>query len=151
LRALERAFQTKQDPRFVDYVAFSDELESVFTIKGLEKNPTLTPHSFVPNEVDPSLNILSPKEQVVYEKVIDRMVDIVRQRRVDPLTYLEDYDFIKEGTITTNQFRAVLGDVGLPVCDDEIVVLAHKFATTRALDRVNYRSFATALSESAGI
>ena len=161
LSALEKTYQSREDARMVDYVAFSDEIESVFTIKGLEKNPTIELKEFVPGEVDPTLNILSAKDQKVYQKILDRMVEKVRQRRIDPLTYLEDYDFIKEGkfqtsnshtgTITTNQFRSVLNDVGLAVDDEEIGVLARRFATTKTMDRVNYRSFAAALSECAGV
>jgi Ca2+-binding EF-hand superfamily protein len=171
LSALARTYQSKKDPRMVDYVAFSDEIESVFTVKGLQTNPTYEMTEYIPDDMDPTLNILSAKDQAAYQQIIDGMVEKVRQRRIDPLTYLEDFDFIKEGggfyelinssgrnhshstktgTITTNQFRSVLNEVGLAVNDEEIKVLAHRFATTKALDRVNYRSFAAALSQSAG-
>ncbi len=131
----------------VNYVEFSDELESVFTAKGLVKNPTYEVKEFVTD--DPTLNILSAKDQKVYQKIIDRMVELVRVHVIDPLTYLEDYDFFSEGTVSTHQFRSVLDDVGLPVDDEEIVVLAHRFATTKGMDRVNYRAFSDALMEAA--
>lgn len=54
---------------------------------------------------------------------------------------MEDYDFVNEGTITTNQFRAVLSSVSIPVDDDEIMMISKKFSTSNKLDRINYRSF----------
>ena len=36
------------DPNYVNYVTFSDEMESVFTTKGLEKTPTAEVDVFVP-------------------------------------------------------------------------------------------------------
>jgi hypothetical protein len=49
-----------------------------------------------------------------------------------------------------------LYDVGLGVNDEEIVVLAKKFATSeldehQEMDRINYRSFADALSKRSGL
>ena len=97
LVVLEQAYQSKDDHRMVNYVSFSDEMESVFTKKGLEKNPTMQVEEFIPSDADPQLNDLSARDQIIYEKIINRMVEKVRERRIDPLTYLEDYDFIKEG------------------------------------------------------
>ena len=95
MTALEKKYESKSGG--VNYVEFSDELESVFTVKGLVKNPTCEITEFIPGEVDPTLNILSPKDQKIYQKIMDRMVEIVRKHVIDPLTYLEDYDFINEG------------------------------------------------------
>ena len=95
--ALEKKYETNAEE--VNYVEFSDEIESVFTVKGLVKNPTCEVKEFITGEVDPSLNILSAKDQKVYQKIMDRMVEIVRKHVIDPLTYLEDYDFINEGDI----------------------------------------------------
>lgn len=102
LSALARTYQSKKDPRMVDFVAFSDEIESVFTVKGLQTNPTYEMTEYIPDDMDPTLNILSAKDQAAYQQIIDGMVEKVRQRRIDPLTYLEDFDFIKEGEAFVN-------------------------------------------------
>ncbi|KAJ3311004.1 hypothetical protein HDU76_003229 [Blyttiomyces sp. JEL0837] len=135
--------------KMVDYRAFSDAVESVFTIKGLEKAPLVEPPEFdgYENGADPALNVLDEKEEKILEKVVIRLREKVRQRRIDVLSYLEDFDFVREGTITTNQFRSVLGTINLPVDDDEIKVLARRFTTDQNLDRINYRAFAWVLME----
>jgi hypothetical protein len=127
----------------VNYVAFSDEIESVFTLKGLEKVPTMEPQQFLYEKgADPALNVLTKDEEHILEGVLNRFREKVRQKRINVLSYLEDFDFVREGTITTNQFRSVLGSLNLPVDDAELFVLARRFTTDANLDRIDYRSFA---------
>ena len=37
-------YQSHKDPSCVDYMKFSDEIESIFTVKELEKMPTAEVH-----------------------------------------------------------------------------------------------------------
>ncbi|KAJ3283394.1 hypothetical protein HK104_010407, partial [Borealophlyctis nickersoniae] len=125
-------------------------LDSVFTLRNLEKCPTLEPSPFVAkvNAVNDSDTggeeggVLTVEEGRVLERVVRRVRGKIAERRIDVLSYFEDFDFVREGTITTNQFRSVLHTLSLPVDDHEIRVLARRFATTRSLDRINYRAFA---------
>ncbi|KAJ3075759.1 hypothetical protein HDU98_006997 [Podochytrium sp. JEL0797] len=140
LETLETLFQNTYDPGMVNYVQFSDAVESVFTFKGLINAPTAEPVPFT-GSIDPSLNALTESEQKILDGVVGRLREKVRQCRIDVLSYLEDYDFVQEGTITTNQFRSVLNSIQLPVDDPEITVLARRFTLDKNLDRVNYRAF----------
>jgi hypothetical protein len=143
-------FQSSRNPEFVDYIAFSDEMESVFTKKGLERTPTSLPTEFTnyvyesgsrPFQlVDPSL------ESPVLNRVLSRLAESIRERRLDMHSYLANFDFVNEGTITTNQFRSALGTIGLAIDDEENMELCARFGTTRNNDRVNYRSFAGRLT-----
>ncbi|KAI8608640.1 hypothetical protein BC830DRAFT_1162449 [Chytriomyces sp. MP71] len=149
LETLETIFQNGFDHGMVNYVHFSDSVESVFTFKGLINAPTMEPIPFIGYEngsVDPSLNRLTESEQKILEGTIARLREKVRERRIDILSYLEDFDFVKEGTITTNQFRSVLNTTNLPVDDAEITVLARRFTLDKNLDRVNYRAFSSAVA-----
>ncbi|KAJ3127798.1 hypothetical protein HK098_005797 [Nowakowskiella sp. JEL0407] len=171
LITLETLFLSPTDPRFVEYVRFSDTIESVFTMKGLEQAPTAEPVPFTDycfengdsldfetlNESkDQSLNL--SVSQTKYQKkplnnedilksVLKRLSEKIRQRRIDVLIYLEDFDFVNEGTITTNQFRSVLNTLNLSVDDDEIMALAKKYAVNRSWDRIAYRAFVADLQK----
>ena len=154
----------------VDYIAFSDAIESVFTMKGLERSPQSEPGIFqgYENGADPTLNVLDENEEKIFQQTIKRLHAKVLERRIDPLSYLEDYDFVREGTliefcgvdgviiflvvdlsslytlallgtITTNQFRSVLNTINLSVDDNELHILARRFAVDKNMDRVNYR------------
>ncbi|KAJ3031489.1 UNVERIFIED_CONTAM: hypothetical protein HDU68_003429 [Siphonaria sp. JEL0065] len=149
LETLEALYQNNYDPGMVNYVQFSDAVESVFTFKGLINAPTMEPTPFTGGEngsIDPSLSALTESEQKILDGVVVRLCEKVRQRRIDVLSYLEDFDFVKEGTITTNQFRSVLGSINLPVDDPEITVLARRFTLDKNMDRINYRAFANMIT-----
>ncbi|KAJ3323799.1 hypothetical protein HDV06_001169 [Boothiomyces sp. JEL0866] len=130
----------------VDYIKFSDEVESVFTKKGLERDPTNQPEVFdiYSNgwETDTDANILAAEDELVLKAVMKRLHDRAAQRRIDALAYMEDYDFVKEGTITTSQFRSVLNRMNLGVSDKEFAVITQYFATNHSLTRLNYRRLA---------
>lgn len=62
-------------------MTFSDEVESIFTTKHLEKDPTAEVVQFVPNsEVD--CNCLSPEEEQILQKTLHRLAE-----RVSASTY----------------------------------------------------------------
>ena len=62
---LETHFATPQDAGLINYVAFCDELDYIFTDKTLEKNPTTMPASFnAPSILDPK-DVLDAQEEEV--------------------------------------------------------------------------------------
>ena len=65
-----------RDPNFVNYAAFSNEIESIFTTKGLEKTPTADVDVFVPpGEV--GVSPLSPEEGEIFHRVMQKLADKV--------------------------------------------------------------------------
>ncbi|KAJ3093013.1 hypothetical protein HK102_013287, partial [Quaeritorhiza haematococci] len=151
LSTLESLYQAQGEPNMVDYVKFNDEIERVFTEKELEKSPLKEPEGFTEfvreNGVEPFMNVLSPEETKVLGHVIARLSGIVRRHHIDILSYLEDYDYWKEGTITTNQLRSCLATHKMPVDERELQVIAHRFAVDKAFERVEYRAFAGSLMQ----
>ena len=60
----------------MNYMQFSDEVESVFTTKNLERTPTAEVRQFVPRpEVDPSR--LLPEEEQILQKTMHRLAEKV--------------------------------------------------------------------------
>ncbi|KAJ1550164.1 hypothetical protein HK096_008403, partial [Nowakowskiella sp. JEL0078] len=107
LTTLEKTFSSQSEPKYVEYIKFSDALESVFTKKGFEYEPTSEPEEFtdycyengIGSQQDFSYkNILLMKsnEISVLRNVTLRLAEKVRQKRIDLLSYLEDFDFVKE-------------------------------------------------------
>ncbi|KAJ3035330.1 hypothetical protein HDV00_004058 [Rhizophlyctis rosea] len=159
LHALELLFSRPSthptDTGMVNYLAFSNAVESVFTLKNLEKCPTLEPQQFIVPQCrnpigDVPLYKLTQVEESVLKRVMGRLMRKVEERRIDVLSYLEDFDFVREGTVTTNQYRSALHSIGLPVDDEEIRVLAKRFAATKGMDRINYRAMAAYVNQGAG-
>lgn len=101
MRAIETAYKNNDDPSCVDYVRFCDEIDSVFTLKGLAKNPTAFPAQFnnyiYANGAKPLTPINESQESPELLKVLHRLSGKVEQRRLDVCSYLEDCDFRNEG------------------------------------------------------
>ena len=55
---------------------FSDEIESIFTRKDLEKTPTAEVQQFVP-AVDVNMYVLSPEEEQTLQKTMHRLAERV--------------------------------------------------------------------------
>ena len=65
-------FESPVDSNFVEYLVFSDLVESIFTLKNLEKNPLVTPQQFKP-AVQVEKNVLTPGEKQILERVVQRL------------------------------------------------------------------------------
>lgn len=125
---LTEVYTSPQDADYVDYVAFSDYIESIFTLKHLEKNPLVEPIQYRP-PLGSDLNQLAPDAQIMFEQVMHRLADRVRQRRIQMFPLFEDYDRIHNGTVSRTQFNRVLSelDLGSLVSSREFTALYQKF------------------------
>ena len=65
-----------KNPSQVDYMRFSDEVESVFTRKNLEKMPTAEVMQYVP-PVGVNMSVLSPEKEQTLQKTMHRLAERV--------------------------------------------------------------------------
>jgi Ca2+-binding EF-hand superfamily protein len=141
--ALEKMYQSPKDPTQVEYTRFSDEIESVFTRKDLEKTPTAEVVQFVP-PVGVNMYVLSPEEEQTLQKTMHRLAERVRVRRIQIFPLFEDYDRVHIGSVTRSQFHRVLSELemGGLVNAMEFQILYRKFdVRVGGRNDVNYISF----------
>jgi Ca2+-binding EF-hand superfamily protein len=141
--ALEDRYRSLKDPSCVDYKEFSDEMEAIFTVAGLEKMPTVDPHPYAPTLLTDA-NVLLPEEEQILERTMHRIAERVRVRRIQIMPFFEDYDRVHIGSVTRSQFHRVLSEleIGGLVNGLEFEMIYKKFAIElgRRLD-VNYIEF----------
>lgn len=115
-------------PDYVNYTSFVEDIESIFTLNNLEKAPLVVPVQFRPNPENDD-NKLSTEEEQVLEKVMHRLADRVRIRRIQIFPLFEDYDRVHNGTVSQFQFHRVLSelDLGSLVSAREFLVIKKKF------------------------
>lgn len=115
-------------PDYVNYTAFVEDIESIFTLNNLEKMPLVVPIQFRPNQESDG-NKLSNEEEQVLELVMHRLADRVRIRRIQIFPLFEDYDRVHNGTVSQFQFYRVLSelDLGSLVSAREFLVIKKKF------------------------
>lgn len=63
----------------MEYLAFSDHVESIFTLKNLEKDPLITPEQFKP-AVQVEKNILTGAEENILKNTVEKIAQKVRRR-----------------------------------------------------------------------
>ncbi|KAJ1514286.1 hypothetical protein HMI56_000768 [Coelomomyces lativittatus] len=125
----------------IDYRKFADEMESVFTMKHLEKHPTYTPKPFQPpwhgHINNPTMDV-----EGKWMKLMQRLTEEARQRRMFVLLrYLEDHDKIHIGTITKAQFSSSLSAAGYCLDEEEADVLFAKYGLEDDENQIDYFSF----------
>jgi Ca2+-binding EF-hand superfamily protein len=141
--ALIARYEYSADPAYVEYLRFSDDIEEIFTVKGLEKAPTLDVHQFIP-PVAIDQNVLTPKEHMTLDLTMHRLAERVRVRSIQVIPLFEDYDRVHIGSVSRTQFRRVLNELELSslVSEHEFKVLYKHFdVNVGGRDDVNYIAF----------
>lgn len=140
---LEDRYQTPNDPDYVEYLKFSDEVESIFTLKNLEKQPLKEVVQFKPPE-EWELNNLSQDGELKFMMCMNKIAEKVRKHRMQLFPLFEDYDRVHNGTVSRSQFRRVLSELelGSMVNEQEFELLWSKFdVKIGGKDDVNYIAF----------
>jgi len=90
--ALIEHFKLPNDATVVNYVAFNNEVEDIFTEKDLEKNPLKTLTSFnAPSILDPK-NVLNSEEEATLHETLTRLAREVRLRKLLIKPFFQDKD-----------------------------------------------------------
>ncbi|XP_060063466.1 uncharacterized protein LOC132543930 [Ylistrum balloti] len=146
---LEDRYQSIGDADHVDYVRFSDEMESIFTFKELEKAPLQNPVQFKPPQ-EWALNKLEGENQVKWQACMNRIAEKVRKHQMQLFPLFEDYDRVHNGTVSRSQFRRVLSELelGSLVSEQELDLLWFKFEVKiGGKDDVDYTAFCEMIYE----
>jgi len=136
-------FSSVKDDRMVEYKSFCFEIEKAFVNDELEKNPLMSSEQHTPQDPIDS-NKLSPDELDDVENSMKLIAERVRQQRIQLFPRFEDFDRIKNGYVTQNQFTRVLNDLHLRtlVNPTQLENLIKKYSVrigTR--DDINYVTF----------
>lgn len=96
---LESVYILKDDPTRVDYSKFVSDVEIVFTIPGLDKDPLLKPPvHVVPTFLDPR-DALTPTEEEALHMIMLRLGEVVGKHRILLKPHFQDkvyYDYITQ-------------------------------------------------------
>lgn len=137
---LLQRYQLAEDPNLIDYVKFNEEIEYVFTKKGLEKEPTAKIEEFkVPTLIDPD-DVLNTSEETLLEECLQRIGVEVRNRRLLLKPFFQDKDKINCGFVANSRFRSIFDFLKLYITDEEYSVINKRFAA-KAPNEINYKDF----------
>lgn len=132
IEALSHEYKHPDDLKKVNWKKFEEDVESVFTIRNLEKNPNiLVPNSEIFLMPPPGTVSWKDNENLNstenYNVVIDQLREIVNQRRIDCWPPFKDFDKLNRGHVTSQQFQQCLAKLSLPVFDKDVQILEAKY------------------------
>ena len=146
-------FHSQTHPGFIEYLAFSNEIESIFTLKNLEKRPLVTPVQYNPPVEWQQNNLSKPEEQEIFKESMNRLGDYIRKTRIQLFPLFEDYDRVHNGHVTKSQFHRVLKELemGHLLNEREVDIVFTLFKVRMGgRDDINYVAFCNAVYENAG-
>ncbi|EFC38896.1 predicted protein [Naegleria gruberi] len=128
----------------VSYQEFLNNVYSVFNDKGLEKFPTKKFHQ-QNNIVKLNRKNLESEKEEKCNDVINKVSEIVSNRRVFMKPFFQDFDKTKKGTYSTDhvtraRFERALHMSGINLTQDEYTILEEKYDDLGKGD-VNYKMF----------
>lgn len=110
-------FKAPKDGEHVRWKDFCDEVDTVFTRKGLEKNVDI-----VLGDARTATNYgriqASEEEQAAVSEIVGQFTEFVRKNRLDAKSFFQDFDRMRHFKISAKIFRQVLTTHGFPLSEE---------------------------------
>ncbi len=140
--ALEKKYLDKDG--FMSYSRFCNDIDSIFTLKGIDKNPTVT---VKPLEVTDTLKARRKRVQLdeaSQKKLFDVLQvasKLVLTQRFHMKPFFQAFDTTQCGYVSKSQFARVLAQVGLKPSEETMNILLKYYMNKGNLEEVNYVDF----------
>ena len=137
---LEDYYRDPTDALKIRYFDFNQDVENIFTLKDLEKDPTKTLTSYkAPSILDPK-NVLNEAEEAEMVETLKRIGMDVKLRRLLIKPFFQDKDKSRSGFVSTTRFRSIFDNQKLWLTDREFYLISKRFQAG-ASNEINYVEF----------
>ena len=134
---LEKFYSVHEEDDKVYYKDLVEEVETVFTVKNLEKNPLMRPKEYItPDFINPEKR-LTQEEAVFLDKTLKKLALLSIKYRVMPKSFFRDNDRANIGTVPSSRFAAILS---LDVNEKEMNIIIKRFYSKNMIE-INYYDF----------
>ena len=129
---MEDYYRDPNDPIKIRYFDFNEDIERIFTLKDLEKNPGTTLDKFkAPSILDPK-NVLTNEEEEELDACMKRIGTDVRHRRLLIKPFFQDKDKSNSGFVSNTRFRSIFDNQKLWITDREYYLINKRFQAQAA-------------------
>jgi len=137
---LENFYSVPDQEDKVFYKDLVEEVETVFTLKELEKDPLLRPQEYkIPDFLNPEKK-LNQQENEFLDRTMRKLALLVRKYRVAPKTFFKDADRANIGIVASSKFSSILSTFRLNVDEKEMNILIKRFCG-KSMIEINYYDF----------
>jgi Ca2+-binding EF-hand superfamily protein len=130
------------DGKFVNYRQFTTDVEGTFVTKELEKSPTT--RSIPAHYTQTMFVSLTPEEEDLFWKTMNRLKHIVATRRMYMMEHFQDHDRLKNHHITHTQFTRCMP---FDLSDEEMRVILKKYTDGKPENGIDYHQFVLEVSK----
>jgi len=124
---LENHYISPIDPSKIDYKSFLGDVEVVFTLPNLDKDPLTKPVEWTSKTyIDPN-NILNPEEEQRLDALLNKMAFAVITHRLLLKPFFQDKDKARCGKVSFTRFRSILDVLKLPLGEPDYKLLCKRF------------------------
>lgn len=144
LELLCRHYSVGDADNRVRWMDFCEDVDKVWTIKGLEKDPLLKVQPYQETQTLPVRRepiVLSAEEQSQLERILGLYRQEISNKRVLIKNHFMDFDVTKQGFITKNQFLRILDMFRIKADERSMNLILKKYADKGNLNEINYFDF----------
>ncbi|XP_038638944.1 uncharacterized protein LOC119956125 [Scyliorhinus canicula] len=141
-RALVECYEDPTMPGHVIWTNFTKDIDSVFTLPELEKQPNVQVPPLetyqLPKVGTVDADILDPTDRAQFESLICRLKERIIHRHLETYPVFRDFDRYKNNHVFRAQFRRCLSQLNLPAADEEMDLLEKVFSDELGFDYVRF-------------
>jgi Ca2+-binding EF-hand superfamily protein len=137
---LEKFYSVK-----VYYKDLIEEVDTVFTLKGLEKDPLLRPKEYItPDFINPEKR-LNEEEAQFLDKTMVKLALLSIKYKVNPKSFFRDNDRANIGVLPSSRFASILSFFKLTLDEKEMNIIIKRFYSRNMIE-INYYDFDNVLN-----
>jgi len=127
-KAIERIFVHPQDRTLLEYQKFLDQIEIVFTLPGLQRNPLTRVQPYQLPVLVENTEPLSELEKEELHLLLTDLGNHTRINRVLLKPFFQDSDNTNSGKIKFTRFRSIMDQCDIKLTDSAYKVLSKMFS-----------------------
>ncbi|XP_056643883.1 uncharacterized protein LOC130449862 [Diorhabda sublineata] len=133
VEAVTNQYRDPCDPNRVCWKTFEDDIDHVFTVKGLEKMPSLVvdppPQAVrdLPRLGGKNWQSVNTRSRDLCEDAVDKVKQKIVHRRILLKPVFRDFDKHNNGHVSRSQMRQALHSNGILLSDDELFALEERY------------------------
>lgn len=116
-------YKAPKEGEHVKWREFSDNVDEVFTTKGLEKNLDASV-GMARTTTTYGRRQATGEEQEICQSVVDAFREVIRKNRLDAKSFFQDHDRHRSFKVTPKIFRQVLNTLGFQIDEQQVNAVA---------------------------
>ena len=128
--------------RRIKWMNFCEDVDTIFTTKGIDKNPQYKVPQIDRSIIEPIKNVpveFTEEEKMLIGELLMSYKTVFKNKRLHLKPLFEDFDITKIGYVTKNQFTRLLKQFDLiPNNERQFNLLLKKYMDKGNLNEVNY-------------